>query len=626
MMMRRRGSTCFRRKTLAEFSNDDEESDRSLSLFDLLCIGIGGTVGSGVFVLTGEVYPVAGPASALCWMVGALVCLLSALSYMELSALVPTKGSTYAYSYYALGEFAAVAGATSLTLEYGLSGAGVARSWSVKVFALFWDSPPPFLTIPYASEPDYSLDVCAALLQFLCFLICYRGFNLSKKVVNWMTVLKVALVFFLIVAGFAAGTLTNVFEDADAFFPRGASGVASGTSLLFFGFIGFDEVCCMAARSRNPRRNIPRAIAGTLLGAAALSTLAQLALAGLVAADSDSSSDSATTSFEKAFRERGWVWAKYVAQIGEVLLLPLVVLLSFMPQPELMAALGQDRVVSERFAKQRNGVYDFGCKACGAALVTVTFVVPFDILWNVINLGVLLGFNVSNASLISVRLGNGGAQTNAPASARLTLFAGLLAPLSAYVLWKGAIGPLIDHGSSTDARAIACLVAGLLAFSVGCLVLLRLARDINSTRRPPPLSDDDIVQEDGGRALVFGGGAGNDEEARDSRLLEITADEAATRASDSSSPKRFPGKRAQDELFRAPGVPFVPGAAIFLNFLLMAQYAWIDHAYLLALYATAYAGYACAKCDRAPPDKRLESPTATDDDGVPALDRPLLGS
>ena len=93
-----------RRKTLDEFALEAEgnEEEASLSLFDLLCIGIGGTVGSGVFVLTGEVYPVAGPSSALCWMIAGGVCLLSAFSYMELSAAIPTRGSTYAFSLHAL--------------------------------------------------------------------------------------------------------------------------------------------------------------------------------------------------------------------------------------------------------------------------------------------------------------------------------------------------------------------------------------------------------------------------------------------------------------------------------------------------------------------------------------------
>mmetsp|Transcript_26942 Transcript_26942/g.82946 ORF Transcript_26942/g.82946 Transcript_26942/m.82946 type:complete len:237 (-) Transcript_26942:1540-2250(-) len=131
------GGAC-RRKSIEEFRAEAEESteESSLSLFDLLCIGVGGTVGSGVFVLTGEVYPVAGASSMVCWLIAGAVCLMSAFSYMELSAAIPTRGSTYAFSLHALGEVWAVAGAVSLMMGYGLSGAGVARSWSVKFSVL----------------------------------------------------------------------------------------------------------------------------------------------------------------------------------------------------------------------------------------------------------------------------------------------------------------------------------------------------------------------------------------------------------------------------------------------------------------------------------------------------------
>ena len=99
-------------------------------LFDLLCIGIGSTVGSGVFVLTGSVMPIAGPSAAISWLLAGLVCLLSAVSYMELSSHITGSGSTYGFVFHTLGELPAVIGAICLTFEYGISAAGIARSWS----------------------------------------------------------------------------------------------------------------------------------------------------------------------------------------------------------------------------------------------------------------------------------------------------------------------------------------------------------------------------------------------------------------------------------------------------------------------------------------------------------------
>lgn len=538
-----------RRKPLAAFEAESRQhesassdSDSQLSLFDLLCIGIGGTVGSGVFVLTGSVYPVAGPSAALSWMVAGVVCLLSALSYCELSVRVPSSGSTYSFAFHALGELAAVAGATSLTLEYGLSGAGVARSWSTK-FAdlvgcssgLFWSYSGGHAS-PGGSADNY-VDIGAAFIQLACVAIVLCGVSLSKRVVNVLTVAKVVLVLFLIVAGLAA-MQTNVFQSSSYFFAGGASGVTRGTALLFFGFIGFDEVCCMAARCKSPRYAMPRAIVGTLLGAAALSTAAQLALAGMVEHNHDDDDDDGT-SFEREFRLKGWRWAKYVAQVGEVSLLPLVVLLSFLPQPELMAALGADGLVSPSFARlggRRGDVYVFGCLTCGVLLTVVSLIVPFDILWNMINLGVLIGFNLSNASLISARLGNAGACVDPAADGVLKRFACLYAPAAAYFLWKGVAEPILNGRRRLSQSRLSFLALGVFGLVAGLASLATLNSKLAFSAAVAPADFD-------GHAPVG---------------------------------------------FRAPCVPWLPGLAIFLNFVLMAQFDWIDHAYLAVLYGAAY--------------------------------------
>ena len=130
------------------------------------------------------------------------------------------------------------------------------------------------------SDDDYYLDYTAAVLQLLCVVICVVGLRLGKQVINIFTVAKLILVAFMIVAALACWD-EPIFESAETFAPDGMSGVITGSSLLFFGFIGFDEVCCLAAKSSDPTRTMPRAIAGTLGGAALLSMVAQLALSGM---------------------------------------------------------------------------------------------------------------------------------------------------------------------------------------------------------------------------------------------------------------------------------------------------------------------------------------------------------
>ncbi|KAJ1446448.1 amino acid permease-domain-containing protein [Pelagophyceae sp. CCMP2097] len=538
-------SALRRRKTLGMFAvealRDAEHSKDSpqLTLFDLLCIGIGGTVGSGVFVLTGQVLPVAGPASCVCWIIGGAVCFLSAFSYMEMSTVVPTRGSTYAYASYALGEFAAVAGAVSLTLEYGLSGAGVARSWSSTMQGLIGGN---WYSTAYGAS-DYYLDYLALIIQVVCVLVVAAGASLSTRVINVFTVSKVALVIFMIIIGFWAGSEHNF--SSTPFMEKGGTGITSGTSLLFFGFIGFDEVVCMAARAENPKKIMPRAIAGTLGGAAVLSFLAQLSLSWVYRLGADDDGDYTDASFQEGFHRQGLVWAQWITVIGEVILLPLVVLLSFLPQPEVMAALGEDGLLPSAFAKRMrfNGADIFGVGTfwTGATLSVIALVVPFSVLWNMINLGVLFGFNITNASLISTRVGNGGELRDPAADRSLVCLACLWLPGAAYILWLGVALPKISghqspHGKRDSAVCLAFGIA-LLVQSFKSLIFLK--------RRcaPPDIADADR--------------------------------------------------------FRAPLVPFLPGVAIFINFVFMAQYSGIDHAYFFGLYGAAFIAYFLNKDDRA---------------------------
>jgi len=559
------GGAC-RRKSIEEFRAEAEESteESSLSLFDLLCIGVGGTVGSGVFVLTGEVYPVAGASSMVCWLIAGAVCLMSAFSYMELSAAIPTRGSTYAFSLHALGEVWAVAGAVSLMMGYGLSGAGVARSWSVKFSVLIGTN----LDV----GPGYFISWTAGLIQFVAVVLVAIGVSFSKNIVNVMTVLKIVLVFFLIAVGFAA-TQRNVFEAGD-FFAEGAGGVLTGTSYLFFGYIGFDEVCCMAARSQNPRKTIPRAIAGTLFGAALLSTIAQVALVGAVVIEDD---DEFAYSFEKSFAQKGWPWAKYTAAFGEVILLPVVVLLSFMPTPEVLAALSNDGIISKKFGEMKGDVYLYACTASGSLLVAIALFVPFAYIWNTINLGVLIGFNLCNLSLLSTRCGNGGELTNPRAANCLNSFV-VCAFAAAYVLWKGAFEiPTLNGDTTYLTRYWWWLAIGLIFFAGMVASLCLVAKEIALEAKVPAPPLRTRTKHDSRRSSIDPSALSG--KSRNSRGGALTA-----------ASSYFICEEDED-LFKAPGVPWLTGAAIFVNFFLMAQYEWMDQGILAAWYVLAYVCY-----------------------------------
>ncbi|GMI12187.1 hypothetical protein TrVE_jg9853 [Triparma verrucosa] len=512
---------------------DDEDR---LTFLDLLAIGIGGTIGSGVFVLTGDVQPVAGPSAVLSWLIAGGTCLLSAYSYMELSARIPTRGSCYIFCYATLGELAAVIGGVCLTLEYGISGAGIARSWSDKFSSLVKHN----LDIQYGSTSELSVDFFAAFLQIACISVCLCKLELGKKVILVLTLLKVLLVIFLIIAGVAPALMSpsdypNLFENFDTFFPEGVGGTITGSSLLFFGFIGFDEVCCMAARSENPSKTMPRAIAGTLIGAAALSACAQLSLSYLVDFSGNLDDDGeGGTNFEDAFDEKGWIAAKYIAAVGEVLLLPLVVLVSFMPQPELLAAMSEDSLIPSVFHEEdSNGVFRKGGLIAGSILVLITFAVPFEVLWDVISLGVILSFNLTNTSLIMLRCGNGGKKVSNKPVRNLAALLWIISAPGAYLTWLNYCDPMLNDGDVNWPLSI----VGVCLLFLSCVTVYMIDK-------------------------------------KREKFNDITT---------------------ESDIFMAPFVPYTPGFAIVLNFFLMAQFGLTDHIIFLVSIALCVGGYVTYK-------------------------------
>ena len=189
----------FRLKAMPD-SGDDPNLAKHFTTFDLLCVGIGSTIGSGVFVLSGLIArDIAGPYTPLCWLVAGVASLLSAYSYAELSYKYPQSGSSYVYVYNVMGEMPAYFSAACLTLEYGISGAAVARSWGEKfddwtVTDMGW--------FTGSSTTDSGiLNVPGAALQFICVIVLYCGIDLSKKTINFFTILKLLLVAFIIIAG-----------------------------------------------------------------------------------------------------------------------------------------------------------------------------------------------------------------------------------------------------------------------------------------------------------------------------------------------------------------------------------------------------------------------------------------
>ena len=381
---------------LEEQRQESATFDRHLTLIDLLSIGVGGTIGSGVFVLTGFIaHHYAGPATTLSFAISGLAALCSGLCYAELAGRIPAAGSTYIYAYISLGEWAAVIAAACLTLEYGVSGAAVARSWGDKVVE--------WLTVEWRWEhaeryllSDSFVNPLAGLVSASSVALLLYGVKESKRVTNFFTSLKIGLVIFMSIGGLLLFQTKNLTPWT----PHGVSGVLRGATSSFFGYLGYDEVCCVAAEAKNPQRDMPRAVLLTLAIVTILYITASFALVGTLPYQDISD----TSGFPAAFQSRGIVWAAQLTAAGEVITLPVVVLISLMAQPRLQSALARDGLLPPIFGQvDHAGNLKWGCLLSGVPMTLLATFVPFAFLDDLISVGILIAFCMTNTSLILMR-------------------------------------------------------------------------------------------------------------------------------------------------------------------------------------------------------------------------------
>ena len=235
---------------------------RSLGAFQLTMLGIGGIIGTGIFVLTAEAAQLAGPGMLISFVISAVVCGLAALCYAELAAMVPVSGSAYTYSYATFGEVLAWIVGWALVLEYAVAASAVAVGWSgymVGVLDNFLgiQLPPALVTGPYAGG---IINLPAVLIALAVTWLLVLGTKESAAVNSVLVTVKVvALAAFIFLAVPAATA-----ENFTPFLPLGTTGAIGAASIIFFAFVGFDAVSTAAEETKNPQRNIPIGLIASL--------------------------------------------------------------------------------------------------------------------------------------------------------------------------------------------------------------------------------------------------------------------------------------------------------------------------------------------------------------------------
>ena len=412
-------SRLWRRKPLAAYQQEWEQHELrpEFGLVSLVLFGIGATVGSGIFVLSGQIAAQnAGPATALSWLVASAACLITALAYAEFATLLKSPGSAYSFCYFGIGELCAVTAAYLVTLECGMSGAAVSRSWGDKlaywVTANGWGCADADAPCWINSLGGTTFNPAATLISTLMVALILMGIKVSKVAIKISVSIKVALVLFVILCGSVYVTPSNLTpfvpppntaHDGAPLpgFTGGFSGVMVGATSAFFGYIGFDEICCMVAETKNPARNTPLGVMLTIVAITVLYVAASLVLTGMVPYNTIDVNE----GFGSAFVAVGAPWAMQITVVGELLVvLPTVVFVSYLPQSRIVYAVSKDGHLPRIFSRVTgSGDLFWGSLVCGILFTLVAAFVPFANLNDLISAGILLSFILTNSALMLTR-------------------------------------------------------------------------------------------------------------------------------------------------------------------------------------------------------------------------------
>lgn len=373
---------------------------QTLSGFDLIMLGLGAIVGTGIFILPGTVAAThAGPAISISFLIAAFVCCLAGMCYAEFSSKIPVTGSAYTYAYITFGELIAWLVGWALVLEYGLAVASVATGWSAYFNGLlqgFNLSIPQALSGPFnPADGTYINFPAMAIILILAFLLT-RGVRESANINRIMVFIKIGIILLFILIG------VFYVEPANwqPFIPFGFEGILSGAAIVFFAFLGFDAVSSAAEEVKKPQRNLPIGIIGSLFVCALLYVAVSFVLTGIVPFTDLNVSN--PVSYAMQLVNQGWISG--VISIGAIVGMTTVMLVMIYAGARLLFALSRDGLLPKflielnKFQTPAKGTWTF-------AIIVAIFAgfIPLAQLAELVNMGTLIAFSMVSIGVIALR-------------------------------------------------------------------------------------------------------------------------------------------------------------------------------------------------------------------------------
>lgn len=358
--------------------------------------GMGAVIGAGIFVITGiEAREGAGPAVVLSYVVSGLSALLSVFCYTEFAVEIPVAGGSFSYLRVELGDFVAFIAAGNILLEYVVGGAAVARSWT-SYFATLWNHKPQDFRIHVSGLADgyNDLDPISVGVIILICIVAVVSTKASSRLNYVASVVHLVVIIFIIICGLIKADTSNYTPFA----PFGPRGIFKASAVLFFAYVGFDAVSTMAEETKNPAKDIPIGLVGSMV----ITTFLYCLLAITLCLMQPYTLIDVDAPFSRAFESVGWNWAKYIVAAGALKGMTSVLLVGAVGQARYLTHIARTHMMPPWFAKvdQNTGTPINATIAMLSATAIICFFTKLDILSNLLSISTLFIFMLVALALL----------------------------------------------------------------------------------------------------------------------------------------------------------------------------------------------------------------------------------